>query len=544
MKVKDGTIKAPLLIGAVIVSLLVAFKPFWETNDDVAGSMIAHGYGIAGVASPSLLISNVCWGWFLQLIPSIGGVLPYSYVWITVIFLSGCAIFSSLRRMGCETMISLLAVTVILIRPIASPQFTVVAGLAGVAGVVVWISYFVDKRRLWLVAGSLFLFIAYLIRSQELLFVLIVVSPLIPWRAMIRDKNIKIATAALVAIVAGAHLLNWQYYQKPEWATFNSRAMVLRDFTDFNVNYYLKMNPRVLLANGYSSNDLSLITNWFFDDPAITDPVRLQQLWNSIDTSKRIFANVRFGVSALAALSEPQIAPLILSATVFGLISPYRIKFLAMLGLFMACIFTYGLLGRPAVLRTYYPIVSLLLISSMFRTVGFNPIRPSDLTAAKGAKLRERPIFVFSISVLLLAIGTAGFHHYTANRAAIERLKITRTDISQLDRNELYVVMGGDFPYESAYPAIDRDKSIRTLNLYATGTSSLAPFAKARWEGRPWSGLIDQLLHGPPLPFIANEYHISLLKTYCLEHHSRELRVTRQQVMRSFTVSYLTCASN
>ena len=52
-------------LGSVVVpfvALYVAFEPLWETNDDVAMSMAAHGYGLAAYSSPHLIFSNVVWG--------------------------------------------------------------------------------------------------------------------------------------------------------------------------------------------------------------------------------------------------------------------------------------------------------------------------------------------------------------------------------------------------------------------------------------------------------------------------------------------------
>lgn len=42
-----------------LACLLVIFEPAWETNDDVAIAMVAHGYGFASTGSANLLFSNV-----------------------------------------------------------------------------------------------------------------------------------------------------------------------------------------------------------------------------------------------------------------------------------------------------------------------------------------------------------------------------------------------------------------------------------------------------------------------------------------------------
>ena len=49
-----------------VFALCLFFEPRWETNDDVAMSMVAHGYGIAAVGMPNLIFSNVVWGYLVQ----------------------------------------------------------------------------------------------------------------------------------------------------------------------------------------------------------------------------------------------------------------------------------------------------------------------------------------------------------------------------------------------------------------------------------------------------------------------------------------------
>lgn len=45
----------------LVVVLYFFVEPQWETNDDVAMSMVSHGYDIASEPSPNLIFSNVIW---------------------------------------------------------------------------------------------------------------------------------------------------------------------------------------------------------------------------------------------------------------------------------------------------------------------------------------------------------------------------------------------------------------------------------------------------------------------------------------------------
>jgi len=44
----------------------MAIEPRWETNDDVAMAMVAHGFGIAAHPSPHIVFSNSIWGFVAQ----------------------------------------------------------------------------------------------------------------------------------------------------------------------------------------------------------------------------------------------------------------------------------------------------------------------------------------------------------------------------------------------------------------------------------------------------------------------------------------------
>ena len=59
------------IAAAFVFSLCLVFEARWETNDDVAMSMVAHGYGVAAFGSPNLIFSNVLWGYLVRAVPQI-----------------------------------------------------------------------------------------------------------------------------------------------------------------------------------------------------------------------------------------------------------------------------------------------------------------------------------------------------------------------------------------------------------------------------------------------------------------------------------------
>ena len=83
-----------------VLFLCLVFQPTWETNDDVAMSMVAHGYGLATIGTPHLIFSNIIWGYIVRAIPEINGVLGYSIATLGVLIIIGTVILISLNRLG------------------------------------------------------------------------------------------------------------------------------------------------------------------------------------------------------------------------------------------------------------------------------------------------------------------------------------------------------------------------------------------------------------------------------------------------------------
>src|SRR5437667_5060333 len=93
---------------AFVCLLCGFFNPRWETNDDVAMSMVAHGYGIAEYGSPRLIFSNVLWGAIVRSLPSIDGLLGYSFATLLSLAIASAATLYFLLRMGAGYVVGLL----------------------------------------------------------------------------------------------------------------------------------------------------------------------------------------------------------------------------------------------------------------------------------------------------------------------------------------------------------------------------------------------------------------------------------------------------
>lgn len=215
-----------------VSTLCLFFEPTWETNDDVAMSMIAHGYGIAASSSPKLVFSNIIWGYIVRLTPNINGILGYSIATYGILIICGAVIFLALRKVGLSCVIAFSICTLLLVRPILFPQFTINAGLLTVCAVVCWYIYGAQGTKSTLIVGSILAFFGCLIRSHEFLLVLLVAAPLLPWTKLAKDWFTKVIALGLVSSISGAFYLDHRAYENDEWQKFNALNSVRVQYTD------------------------------------------------------------------------------------------------------------------------------------------------------------------------------------------------------------------------------------------------------------------------------------------------------------------------
>jgi hypothetical protein len=321
---KDQAAIVTLVSASLFLFMLcLSFDPQWETNDDVAMSMVAHGYGFAAYGSPNLSFSNVLWGHFVRIIPPVNGVLGYSLATMVVLLATGWAMLYFLLRLGAGYVAGLLAVALVIGRPIVFPQFTINAGLLTVAAVIGWQVYArFDEVRI-LVVASLLAFVGFLVRSLEFFLVLCVALPFIPWRTIQQRRQAQIAFLLLGLAIASAACIDRWSYGGPEWHQFTELNPVRALFNDYGAAENLKQHPEIVARHGYSNNDINLIAEFFFVDPKIADAKRLAAMLAELP-QPAMQAEWQSGVKALKMLRAEVLRPLILPALALLLMVPRR----------------------------------------------------------------------------------------------------------------------------------------------------------------------------------------------------------------------------
>lgn len=497
---------------ALVVTLAALFQPLWETNDDVAMAMVAHGYGFVSEGSPNLLFSNVLWGMVVRSIDGVLGIQGYSLGTLGVLLISTWAFIYFLFRLGTNYWIALPAVLTAMTWPILFPQFTMNAGLASCAAMLGIYAYEQTKARELLLFSGVLAFVGFLIRPLEFALVLMVAVPLLPWKFLFHDRMLQVFWCALLLSCIGAHMIDGAAYQTPDWRAFGEINLARAPYTDFGIGTRIVEHPEILEGHGFSANDISLVSSWFFEDPKLAQAGTLNgmvaELGPNLGPLSASRLNIRAGLDALLQLFTPRFIPLVFVAALVAAMT-VRLPVLAAVGLTVFATFGLGLVGAQVHGRVLFPPVVLVFMFGVAR-------------ASKGSSTR-RQLFV---SAVLISAMTYTFYTVLpiANNSG-PRIDLARALI-ETNQSDLMFVWGGVLDFEGAYPVQSTVQS-RQMGppLYALGVMAHAPFSVATEQRAQGRGMIDQLRGTSGIDIVISDYSLELLSTYCRDHLVAEMDV-------------------
>jgi hypothetical protein len=505
---------------ALVVTLCVFFNPRWEGNDDVAMSMIAHGYGLTAYGSPNLLFSNVLWGYLVRLLPTVHGILGYSLATLAVIVLVGTAILYYFARTGVGYLTGVLALILVLSRPILFPQFTLNAGLLTCAAVLGWIAHSRNNCSFYLATSCVLAFVGYLVRSQEFILVIAIALPSLPWKLLRQHRETQVAFALLASAIMAALLFDQWSTSGPEWSYYKNLNWVRAPFTDFDAETRLLAQPDVMARHGLSRNNVELISNWFFVDRQIADPSRLKAVLMELGPSE-ITTSLDAGLKAITSLVRPELLPLFMTAV--GLLAlTFKRGLLISWLLCLGSLFAMGFVGRPGILRVYVPLLVLLVLI---------PITFEALRSGFGR----------FAAIIVLAIACFANGYILIPETRISNGMIAEARNSQFIPDESVVMWGSSFPYEFMFPVIATNSDPRSLKMFGLGVSTFAPYSLARAEEEKGGGLLARLRSARGILIAADKRLMDLLGTYCAEHHGAQMQTAIAYESRLWTVRNARC---
>jgi hypothetical protein len=525
----DHDLKRALVIGLCGMTVLFSicalkFELRWESNDDIAMAMVAGGYGIAALPSPNLFFSNILWGHLVQLLDGIGFLPGYSIASLAAMFLAGTALLTALVVHGVPRLICAMTMALMLTRPLLFQQFTINAGLVCVAAVLCWHYAASRASRQATVLGAALLFMAFLIRAPEACLVLLVAAPLLPWSWLRRDRPAHLCLVILAVGLLAAQWFDRMSRETPEWQNFNALNLQRAAFTDFGARRAALLHPQLMRAQGFSVNDIELVSNWFFVDPKVSTPSRLHVLLASLGSTPLALSSLQLATRGIANLWHRDLLPLFAAALLLAITCGGR-RVAASWALCLLALLALGIAGRPGGLRVYYPLLTLLLIA---------PLLWSRLTQYRAGL----------VLLVLTSAAVLDGHRVTQQSRSIEaKAAALHGNLTALDQQPV-VTWGAEFPFEAIYPLAGPTPLARNYRLYGLGVFTLAPFSRAAAEEAAGTGFVARLTAPQGILIVANPRQLKLLANYCTEHFGGALEVLPTAAIGTLPISRQRCRAD
>ncbi len=515
------------LASALFTSVLCLYlcselSPRWETNDDVGLSMIAHGFGIIKTSSPLLMFSNVIWGYFVRAIPPINGILGYSIALILANCLSVVSIVTAFLIFDWGMLISFSLGAIILLRLIISPQFTVSAGVLAISALC-WIEVYKRDHRYGSLLFSFFLvFLSFVIRSNETVLVFVTGFSFFLLVPTNLKKKLLIGGIFLFFVLLTAERWNSLQYNNPAWRDYNETFETRRKMIDFGWGNKLKEHRNLLFEKGLSENDVTLYENWFLGDLELKESKMIAELLKDHRTNFRLF-NFNWARGLDWLMHFKNMGPLFLTSCVFFFLVPSLRLFFLWIATLLS-LFVIGTSGKPAVFRVMIPL-QYLLLSAPF------------LLSSKKPRPSQKAVSFLVLFVCLI------FEARTYIRGTTERTKrvfeISKS-LTELE-NRRIVIWGGWFPFEEAFPVLGKNLENKKLQLMSLGSSTLNPNSFMNHSFKNGGTIKSLLTSSEGLELISSDYELNLLKVFCQEHLSSQLKILNQQWNGYFLITKIRC---
>jgi hypothetical protein len=523
-------ILSALLVGSLVLGVLAALTPRFETNDDAGMNVIAAGRYLVDQPDEHLLFSNVLIGCGLKQLYQAAPNIPWygGYLFVTASLSLMAICFACLRQDRTEWHVGLVAAYLWFagIPALTQLQFTRVAFLATLAGLLLLAGAIRGTGaalQKWcaipfLVAGSLIRFDAFLLAC-------VVLSPVISWmlwRACLQ-KAARAPLLLLIACVAvgfsAARFNTWYYEHDPAWRNYLPFNAVRAEFIDWNHVAYDPQTAPVFTASGWLPIDLLMLKSWAFLDRERYDTKTLQAILDGLPPGERqpsrpwrsLFGRLVADGELWGLWSCGAFCLIILAADKTARFMPLACYVAAG----VTCALLYRHLHLPP--RVYCPVFNACIVSAILFSAGprsFRNRRPwTESAFARGAALTV-------IGAVIAWRGAATFrsnaHFLSFHRQAVQMMK------SLIPKpNQLFVVWAGAFPLEYVTLPLDSDSMPRDFKVLSLNWTTA--FTKTRLEEFGVSDLMSIVGRGGQTYFICQNSDTKLLSAYFRAHYAVDL---------------------
>ena len=496
------------------------FPPVYFKSDDVIMSMITSGYGQMHDKSILLYHSSVIIGFIGSKLPFILGIAPYNYINLILLLFSFITLIEILNRLNkkfySNLFISYASCLFILIRP----TFTTIAGYICVVGMLSIYLYSSNQDRKYLIFGfSLFLGASF-IRDEMVIFFLVSTS-IILIQAFVKNKKEFILIGTIFLTIFGlSQFINRNQYTDESLKDLREFASVGYQILDYNADKHILQNSEAMLSNGYTSNDINLIRNWFFVDSYLSNPLRLGDLLN--DTQwKGPISNFNPKESILSTGNLLINYPLnfIIFSAIIMLFQTNKDRTLRIQWLFFVLVLFIGAIIGRQLAYVYFPLTTFLFIFSYLKTNKTTLVTRS---------------LIYSLSVLVI------FTTFFENRSNKETINSVNLEYENYNQDKLWVI-GGGLPSEFIFPLLSTP-SIKT-ELITSDWSIYAPKSNfVKYNSN--SNFLSELHSQEGVNIATNNYHLPLLQIYCKEKFGSDLIIKPVINSDLVRINNLRCTSN
>jgi hypothetical protein len=503
---------------AITIGVAAVFGIFFETNDDVAMMMFAHGFGVAAVPSAALITSNILEGKIVQLIGQPFGFVGYGIYMMACLATALAFIHTTISRLNGRYWTTLLFTVALAVRPIFAPQFTVVSGILAIAAICPLLG---DTRKFGsvsLLVASAFAVISFCMRLQMFLLVCVVALPLIvKWPARF-EARLAGAVLGVVALCGSLFLLDRSIYQTLAWRAFEQWNLVRDPFTEYGLADRIHVGSAALARFGLTSLDIRLVSDWWWVGISAE---RVRQFLLSVGSASFLSMNLGPFVSWLKCWEEPSMigATVIACATLLTVPARRLLRALASLLLLICVLLMLAAAGHPGVSRIVYPCILLIGVA--------------NFAFAERMKLVQVSAAVVLLIVSLSFIRRADDMQLVRTGTLAGFAKIRPTPVS--------IIWGAAIPYEALYGPLEPRSEMPSLRFYGLGVSELAPFALARWGGSE-NGLFQQFTSSSGIGIFAWPGEIALLRGLCSQKFRGQLNVNDAVSTRYFSYQRVNCS--
>jgi hypothetical protein len=518
-----------LLVGSLVLGVVLALTPRYETNDDAGMNLVAAGRGFVDRPDEHLLYSNVVIGLALKTLYQAAPSVPwYGGLWFLTACVSLTAIcFACLHNASSEWTVGLLGAFLWFagIPDLTQLQFTRIAFLAGLAGLLLLVSGIKTSGATWQHWFAIpLLLVGELIRFDAVRLMCVVLLPAILWMLWRcrSEKNARRAVAVLASCLLvgwGAVRFNdWYYARDPDWKDFHPFNILRVEFMDFDHVQYDSQTAGAFTAAGWKSVDLQMLRNWVFLDEDRYNSQNLRTILESLPQNGSSSRPWQALVKQLAADRELW-GLLACGAAIVMILAVDRSARLIPLACFVVslatCAVVYRFMHLPA--RVYCPVIGGCVATALVFANG-----PRAFGKCRGWA-ETRFGHCLALGVVGAAIVWRGYGVWRSNANYVSYHKSAVQMLADLGpkAEQIYVIWAGDFPFEYVTLPLGGQSLPASFKVMTMGNTS--GFTRKRLRELGVRDLRSLVRRGGQIYFVCQPADIELLDSYFSTHFDEHL---------------------